>query len=90
MASLWPVPEEMETRPTMETQTAGEAITQIEGVTQRHVGEREDRPRAEGKGAPGAPYGTMVPTIDPKLKVESLPEWDGSLDTAIDYFWEVV
>jgi hypothetical protein len=31
----------------------------------------------------------MVPTIEPKLKVESLPEWDGNHDTAIDYFWEV-
>ncbi|KAJ7315708.1 hypothetical protein DFH08DRAFT_942785 [Mycena albidolilacea] len=39
--------------------------------------------------APGAPYGTMVPTIDPKLKLEALPEWDGNHDTAIDYFWEV-
>jgi hypothetical protein len=36
-----------------------------------------------------APYGTMVPTIDPKLKLDSLPEWDGSHDSAIDYFWEV-
>ncbi|KAJ7676044.1 hypothetical protein DFH06DRAFT_1318182 [Mycena polygramma] len=39
--------------------------------------------------APGAPYGTVVPTIEPKLKVESLPEWDGNHSTAIDYFWEV-
>ncbi|KAJ7828717.1 hypothetical protein B0H13DRAFT_1916894 [Mycena leptocephala] len=39
--------------------------------------------------APGAPYGTLVPTIEPKMKVESLPEWDGNHDTAIDYFWEV-
>ncbi|KAJ6465892.1 hypothetical protein C8R47DRAFT_1224212 [Mycena vitilis] len=39
--------------------------------------------------APGAPYGTMVPTIEPKLKVESLPEWDGEHDTAVDYFWAV-
>src|SRR6201996_1211120 len=39
--------------------------------------------------APGAPYGTLVPTIEPKLKIESLPEWDGDHDTAIDYFWEV-
>ncbi|KAJ7637947.1 hypothetical protein DFH06DRAFT_1335594 [Mycena polygramma] len=39
--------------------------------------------------APGAPYGVMVPTIEPKLKVETLPEWDGNHDTAIDYFWEV-
>jgi hypothetical protein len=31
----------------------------------------------------------MVPTIEPKIKVESLPEWDGDHDTAIDYFWEV-
>jgi hypothetical protein len=31
----------------------------------------------------------MVPTIDPKLKLEALPEWDGSHDTAVDYFWEV-
>jgi hypothetical protein len=31
----------------------------------------------------------MVPTIEPKLKVETLPEWDGNQDTAIDYFWEV-
>jgi hypothetical protein len=31
----------------------------------------------------------MVPTIDPKLKLESLPEWDGNHDSAIDYFWEV-
>jgi hypothetical protein len=31
----------------------------------------------------------MVPTIDPKLKLEALPEWDGNHDTAIDYFWEV-
>ncbi|KAJ7835773.1 hypothetical protein B0H13DRAFT_2369157 [Mycena leptocephala] len=39
--------------------------------------------------APGAPYGTMVPTIELKLKVETLPEWDGDHNTAIDYFWEV-
>jgi hypothetical protein len=32
----------------------------------------------------------MVPTIDPKLKIESLPEWDGNHDTAIKYFWDVV
>jgi hypothetical protein len=31
----------------------------------------------------------MVPTIDPKLKLEALPEWNGDHDTAIDYFWEV-
>jgi hypothetical protein len=31
----------------------------------------------------------MVPTIEPKLKVESLPEWDGNHESAIDYFWEV-
>jgi hypothetical protein len=31
----------------------------------------------------------MVPTIDPKLKLEALPEWDGNHDTAVDYFWEV-
>ncbi|KAJ6463790.1 hypothetical protein C8R47DRAFT_1224947 [Mycena vitilis] len=31
----------------------------------------------------------MVPTIEPKLKAENLPEWDGSHDTAIDYFWDV-
>ncbi|KAJ7914797.1 hypothetical protein B0H13DRAFT_1872668 [Mycena leptocephala] len=37
--------------------------------------------------APGAPYGTLVPTIEPKLKPDSLPEWDGDPDTAIDYFW---
>jgi hypothetical protein len=29
----------------------------------------------------------MVPTIDPKLKLDTLPEWDGDHDTAIDYFW---
>ncbi|KAJ7870839.1 hypothetical protein B0H13DRAFT_1896021 [Mycena leptocephala] len=39
--------------------------------------------------APGAPYGLIVPTIEPKLKPESLPEWDGDHDTAIDYFWQV-
>ncbi|KAJ7835422.1 hypothetical protein B0H13DRAFT_1913575 [Mycena leptocephala] len=39
--------------------------------------------------APGAPYGLIVPTIEPKLKPEALPEWDGDHDTAIDYFWEV-
>ncbi|KAJ7689537.1 hypothetical protein B0H16DRAFT_1487201 [Mycena metata] len=39
--------------------------------------------------ASGAPYGTVVPTIEPKLKVESLPEWDGNHETAIDYFWHV-
>jgi hypothetical protein len=38
---------------------------------------------------PGAPYRTMVPTIEPKLKVETLPEWDGDPNTAIDYFWDV-
>lgn len=31
----------------------------------------------------------MVPTIELKLKVESLPEWDGNHDTTINYFWEV-
>jgi hypothetical protein len=31
----------------------------------------------------------VVLTIEQKLKVESLPEWDGNHDTAIDYFWEV-
>jgi hypothetical protein len=31
----------------------------------------------------------MVPTIEPKFKVESLPTWDGDHSTAIDYFWEV-
>jgi hypothetical protein len=31
----------------------------------------------------------MVPTIELKLKVETLPEWDGDHNTAIDYFWEV-
>jgi hypothetical protein len=31
----------------------------------------------------------MVPTIEPKLKPDSLPEWDGDPDTAIDYFWDV-
>jgi hypothetical protein len=30
-----------------------------------------------------------VPTIDPKLKVDNLPEWDGAHHTAIDYFWDV-
>ncbi|KAJ7940750.1 hypothetical protein B0H13DRAFT_1849919 [Mycena leptocephala] len=39
--------------------------------------------------APGAPYGTIVPTIKPEMKVEQLPEWDGSHRTAIDYFWDV-
>ncbi|KAJ7261916.1 hypothetical protein C8J57DRAFT_1232054 [Mycena rebaudengoi] len=39
--------------------------------------------------AEGAPYGSMVPTIDPKLKVENLPEWDGAHSSAIDYFWDV-
>ncbi|KAJ7691794.1 hypothetical protein B0H17DRAFT_934671 [Mycena rosella] len=38
---------------------------------------------------PNPPYGTAVPTIDPKLKIGSLPEWDGNPETAIDYFWEV-
>ncbi|KAJ6571915.1 hypothetical protein B0H19DRAFT_1064932 [Mycena capillaripes] len=36
----------------------------------------------------GAPYEMIVPTIKPKLKVESLPEWDGEHDPAVDYFWE--
>jgi hypothetical protein len=31
----------------------------------------------------------MVPTIDPKLKLDALPKWDGDHDTAIDYFWAV-
>lgn len=31
----------------------------------------------------------MVPTIEPKLKPENLPEWDGKHSTAIDYFWDV-
>jgi hypothetical protein len=31
----------------------------------------------------------LVPTIEPKVKIEALPEWDGDHDTAIDYFWEV-
>ncbi|KAJ7246355.1 hypothetical protein C8J57DRAFT_1523486 [Mycena rebaudengoi] len=38
---------------------------------------------------PVAPYGTVMPTIEPKLKIESLPEWDGQHSTAIDYFWEI-
>jgi hypothetical protein len=29
----------------------------------------------------------MVPTIDPKLKLDTLPEWDGDHNTAINYFW---
>jgi hypothetical protein len=32
----------------------------------------------------------MMPTNDPKLKIEALPEWDGNHDTVIEYFWEVV
>ncbi|KAJ7171769.1 hypothetical protein C8R43DRAFT_1120148 [Mycena crocata] len=39
--------------------------------------------------APGAPYGTLVPTIKPEVKISELPEWDGAHNTAIDYFWEV-
>ncbi|KAJ7675478.1 hypothetical protein B0H17DRAFT_840960, partial [Mycena rosella] len=39
--------------------------------------------------SPPAPYGNAVPTIDCKLKINSLPEWDGNPDTTIDYFWEV-
>ncbi|KAJ7702724.1 hypothetical protein B0H17DRAFT_1176062 [Mycena rosella] len=38
--------------------------------------------------APGAPYGNMVPMIEPKIKIESLPEWDGDHKTAINYFWQ--
>ncbi|KAJ6495218.1 hypothetical protein C8R45DRAFT_1094871 [Mycena sanguinolenta] len=38
---------------------------------------------------PGALYGTIVPTIELKLKPELLLEWDGDHDSAVDYFWEV-
>ncbi|KAJ7091836.1 hypothetical protein C8R44DRAFT_546620, partial [Mycena epipterygia] len=44
----------------------------------------EDRP-----SGPRPPYGTVVPTIDPKVKVSSLSGWDGNKDTAVDYFWDV-
>ncbi|KAJ7763850.1 hypothetical protein B0H16DRAFT_1718485 [Mycena metata] len=37
----------------------------------------------------GAPYGTIVPTLEPKFKVDALPEWDGDHDTAVEYFWTV-
>ncbi|KAJ7094085.1 hypothetical protein C8R44DRAFT_645642, partial [Mycena epipterygia] len=39
--------------------------------------------------APGAPYGTEVPTIKPEVKIEQLPSWDGSHRTAVDYFWDI-
>ncbi|KAJ7236964.1 hypothetical protein C8J57DRAFT_1247465 [Mycena rebaudengoi] len=42
-----------------------------------------------GGGSPTPPYGTTVPTIDVKLKVADLPEWDRSQDTAVQYSWEV-
>ncbi|KAJ7862685.1 hypothetical protein B0H13DRAFT_1899961 [Mycena leptocephala] len=42
-----------------------------------------------GGGAHGAPYGTMVPVIEPKLKLDSLLEWDSEPNTAINYFWDV-
>ncbi|KAJ7468818.1 hypothetical protein FB451DRAFT_1560479, partial [Mycena latifolia] len=47
-------------------------------------GERDRIP-----GGPDPAYGTVIPTIDPKLKLDSIPEWDGNYDTAIDYFWDV-
>ncbi|KAJ7882129.1 hypothetical protein B0H13DRAFT_1890974 [Mycena leptocephala] len=34
-------------------------------------------------------YGLVVPTIDPKLKLNDLPTWDGNHDTAISYFWDI-
>ncbi|KAJ7704219.1 hypothetical protein B0H14DRAFT_3526732 [Mycena olivaceomarginata] len=38
---------------------------------------------------PIPPYGTIAPTIEPKLKLQDLPTWDGDHDTAIKYFWDV-
>jgi hypothetical protein len=35
------------------------------------------------------PYGHIAPTIEPKLKQEDLPTWDGNPTTAIEYFWKV-
>lgn len=31
----------------------------------------------------------MVPTVEPKFKVETLPGWDGAHKTAVDYFWDI-
>ncbi|KAJ7762848.1 hypothetical protein DFH07DRAFT_771062 [Mycena maculata] len=53
----------------------------------------QDPPDPENGGqsskGPKPPYGTVVPTIDPKLKIASLPEWDGDHSTAIEYFFEI-
>ncbi|KAJ7133841.1 hypothetical protein C8R46DRAFT_1048235 [Mycena filopes] len=38
---------------------------------------------------PIPPYGTMVPTIDVKLKQSDLPTWDGNHGTAVKYFSDV-
>ncbi|KAJ7284792.1 hypothetical protein C8J57DRAFT_1217176 [Mycena rebaudengoi] len=35
------------------------------------------------------PYGTTIPTLEPKLKVENLLEWEGTPNSAVNYFWEV-
>jgi len=35
------------------------------------------------------PYGRITPTINPKLKQEDLPTWDGNPNLAIEYFWKV-
>ncbi|KAJ7263774.1 hypothetical protein C8J57DRAFT_1512578 [Mycena rebaudengoi] len=45
--------------------------------------------RPDPGNGPVAPYGTVILTIEPKLKIESLPEWDGLHASAIDYFWDV-
>ncbi|KAL1657507.1 hypothetical protein GGF50DRAFT_121857, partial [Schizophyllum commune] len=39
---------------------------------------------------PDPPYGRTQPTINSTLKVESLPAWNGSKETAIHYFWTIV
>ncbi|KAJ7198064.1 hypothetical protein C8J57DRAFT_1256071 [Mycena rebaudengoi] len=39
--------------------------------------------------APGTPYRSIVLTIEPKLKVENLLEWDGVHSSVINYFWNV-
>ncbi|KAK6972195.1 hypothetical protein R3P38DRAFT_3195463 [Favolaschia claudopus] len=64
---------------------AGDLLVEVEGIRLPHQNQEETLPLP-----PGAPYGTMVPTIEPKLKVESLPEWDGNHESAIDYFWEII
>lgn len=53
-----------------------------------YSGSRRHR-RRRSKDSVVIPYGRMAPTIDPKLKQEDLPAWDGNPDTAIEYFWKV-